>query len=88
MRRKGKCVFAHGPVELRVKEGKHNRWGKLVDNNGDNANPRHSGGEDTYGAARSIETVRKEEGKWNTNKGGKSKQQTGKKRGSKTSATN
>ena len=85
MRRKNKCVFAHGPVELRVKDGKRNRWGKLVDKNGDNANPRHSGGEDTYGAARSIESVRKEEGKWNTIKSGK--QQTGKKRGSKTSAT-
>lgn len=66
MKKKNKCVFAHGPVELRVKEGKKNRWGRLVDKNGDNNNPRHSGGEDTYGAARSIETARKEEGKWNT----------------------
>ena len=74
MRKKNKCVFAHGPVELRVKEGKKKRWGKLVDKNGDNKNPRHSGGEDTYGAARSIETVRKVEGKWNTCKaGGRSK---------------
>ena len=31
MRKKNKCVFAHGPAELRVKEGKKNRWGKLVD---------------------------------------------------------
>ena len=81
MKKKNKCVFAHGPVELRVKEGKRNRWGKLVDANGDNKNPRHSGGEDTYGAARSIETERKQEGKWNTNKSSasskaKSKQQT------------
>ena len=68
MRKKNKCVFAHGPVELRVKEAKRNRWGKLVDKNGNNSNPRHSGGEDTYGAARSIETVRKVEGKWNTGK--------------------
>jgi len=90
MRRKSKCVFAHGPVELRVKEGKRNRWGKLVDKDGENANPRHSGGEDTYGAARSIETVRKEEGKWNTNKPGKAKgkPQNAKKRGSQTPATN
>ena len=81
MKRKNKCVFAHGPVELRVKEGKRHRWGKLVDKNGDNANPNHSGGEDTYGAARSIETVRKEEGKWNTNKvKGKGKQQAAKKK--------
>jgi serine/threonine protein kinase len=69
MRKKNKCVFAHGPVELRVKEGKKSRWGKLVDKNGDNKNPRHSGGEDTYGAARTIEATRKEEGKWNTGKG-------------------
>ena len=68
MRKKGKCVFAHGPVELRVKETKRNRWGKLVDKNGDNKNPNHSGGEDTYGAARSIETERKQEGKWNVDK--------------------
>ena len=67
MRKKNKCVFAHGPVELRVKEGKRNRWGKLVDKNGDNKNPKHSGGEDTYGAARSIETERRQEGKWNVN---------------------
>jgi hypothetical protein len=81
MRRKNKCVFAHGPVELRVKEGKRHRWGKLVDANGDNSNLNHSGGEDTYGAARSIEATRKEEGKWNTDKSGrgKGKQQAGKK---------
>jgi serine/threonine protein kinase len=47
MRKKYKCVFAHGPVELRVKEGKRDRWGKLCDKNGNNANPCHSGGEDT-----------------------------------------
>jgi len=68
MKKKNKCVFAHGPAELRVKEGKLNRWGKLVDKNGNNSNPWHSGGEDTYGAASSIEKVRKEEGKWNTSK--------------------
>eukprot|EP00980_Cylindrotheca_fusiformis_P006153 scaffold1319_cov126-Cylindrotheca_fusiformis.AAC.42 len=80
MRKKNKCVFAHGPVELRVKEGKRNRWGKLVDKNGNNSNPWHSGGEDTYGAARSIENVRKVEGKWNT---GKTKaNQRGKRKGS------
>jgi hypothetical protein len=64
MRKKNKCIFAHGPIELRVKEAKRNRWGKLVDNNGDCNNPNHSGGEDTYGAARSIESERKQEGKW------------------------
>jgi hypothetical protein len=86
MRKKNKCVFAHGPVELRVKEPKRNRWGKLLDKDGNNSNPCHSGGEDTYGAARSIETVRKVEGKWFTGKAqgtpnnkGK-KQATGKKK--------
>jgi serine/threonine-protein kinase/endoribonuclease IRE1 len=68
MQKRNKCIFAHGPVELRVKEGKKTRWGKLVDANGNNSNPKHSGGEDTYGAARSIEATRKEEGKWNTGK--------------------
>jgi serine/threonine-protein kinase/endoribonuclease IRE1 len=68
MRKRGKCIFAHGPVELRVKEAKRHRWGKLVDKNGDNNNPCHSGGEDTYGVATSIETERKHEGKWGPNK--------------------
>jgi len=68
MKKKNKCDFAHGPAELRIKEGKKNRWGKLVDKNGNNSNPWHSGGEDTYGAASSIEKVRKEEGKWNASK--------------------
>ncbi|KAL3925947.1 MAG: hypothetical protein SGILL_000048 [Bacillariaceae sp.] len=66
MKKKNKCVFAHGPAELRVKEGKKNRWGRLVDKNGNNSNPWHSGGEDTYGPASSVEKVRKDEGKWNT----------------------
>ena len=73
MRKKGKCIFAHGPVELRVKEGKRHRWGKLVDKNGDTSNPKHSGGEDTYGAARAIESERKHEGKWKTNQAGASR---------------
>ncbi|KAG7366378.1 phospholipid-translocating P-type ATPase, flippase [Nitzschia inconspicua] len=67
MRKKNKCIFAHGPAELRVKDGKKNRWGRLVDKNGNNSNPWHSGGEDTYGPASTIEEVRKEEGKWNAN---------------------
>jgi serine/threonine-protein kinase/endoribonuclease IRE1 len=81
MRKKNKCVFAHGPVELRVKDTKRNRWGKLVDANGDCKNPQHSGGEDTYGAARSIETNRKQDGKWNLDlngsSGGRGKQKSG-----------
>ena len=87
MRKKGKCVFAHGPVELRVKEAKKTRWGTLVDKNGNNSNPNNSDGEDTYGAARTIETMRKEEGKWSNNPGGtpvrgkrRGRQGTGKKK--------
>lgn len=68
MRKKNKCIFAHGPVELRVKEGKRCRWGTLVDESGNNNNPFHSGGEDTYGTARSIESMRKEDGQWITDK--------------------
>ena len=64
MFKKNKCVFAHGPAELRVKEGKKKRWGRLVDANGNNSNPQHSGGEDTHGAAKQIENSRKLEGKW------------------------
>ena len=70
MRKKNKCIFAHGPVELRVKEAKRTRWGKLVDENGDCNNARHSGGEDTYGAARCIENERKQEGKWSSKANG------------------
>jgi hypothetical protein len=45
---------------FRVKEAKRHRWGKLVDQNGDNKNPNHSGGEKIpAGAARSIETMRR-----------------------------
>ena len=64
MRKKSKCIFAHGPVELRVKEGKRHRWGTLVNKHGLSANPKASGGEDTYGAARTIENTRKEQGQW------------------------
>ena len=27
MRKKGKCIFAHGPIELRIKETRRDRWG-------------------------------------------------------------
>ncbi|KAL7548283.1 hypothetical protein ACHAWF_011572, partial [Thalassiosira exigua] len=69
MKKKNKCIFAHGPVELRVKEGKRQRWGTLVRKDGLCANPCASGGEDTYGAARSIEKTRKEQGQWAVGKG-------------------
>eukprot|EP00985_Skeletonema_marinoi_P016485 scaffold8881_cov199-Skeletonema_marinoi.AAC.14 len=64
MRKKNRCIFAHGPVELRVKEGKRHRWGTLVNKHGLCANPKASGGEDTYGIARSVENTRKEQGQW------------------------
>lgn len=56
MRKKNKCIFAHGPVELRIKEGKRHRWGLLVNKHGLCANPKASGGEDTYGIARSVDS--------------------------------
>jgi hypothetical protein len=74
MKRRNKCIFAHGPVELRVKEGKRKRWGTLVNKQGECSNPKASGGEDTYTAAKSIEDMRKEKGEWNaaiTNKSNK-----------------
>ena len=82
MRKKNKCIFAHGPVELRVKEGKRQRWGKLVNKHGLCANPKASGGEDTYGAARTIENTRKDQGQW---KPADSKQKKGKQKGGKQS---
>ena len=66
MRRKGKCIFAHGPVELRVKESRRNKWGlrgapsKEADAK---ESLRLSGGEDVLGAARFIEKIRAAESK-------------------------
>lgn len=71
MKRKNKCIFAHGPIELRVKEGKRQRWGTLVNKLGECANPKASGGEDTYTAAKNIEDMRKEKGEWNASKSNK-----------------
>jgi hypothetical protein len=64
MLKKGKCVFAHSPCELRVKEGKRQRWGTLVNADGESSNPRASGGEDTFSPAMDVEQQRLEEGKW------------------------
>jgi hypothetical protein len=85
MKIKGKCDFAHGPIELRVKESKLNRWGikdaeisekEKVSEVSEELGDEHvsmemreilmkglSGGEDTYGAARNVEKIRKEDGK-------------------------
>ncbi len=55
MRKKGKCVFAHGPLELRVKEARRGKW------NGGSSSTTElaaSGGEDVLGAARNVSRVR------------------------------
>jgi hypothetical protein len=76
MRKKGKCIFAHGPIELRVRETRRDRWGinpavglSSVGAGSDTSIEqqqlsllRLSGGEDVLGAARSIEKVRVAEG--------------------------
>lgn len=73
MRRRGagKCDFAHGGLELRVRANKRDRWGRHVSGPGpgsppDGAGPAvnldASGGEDTLGAARSIGRIRVENG--------------------------
>lgn len=64
MRRRGagKCDFAHGGLELRVRANKRDRWGRHTDADGGAANLDASGGEDTLGAARSIGRIRMENG--------------------------
>lgn len=75
MRKKGKCDFAHGPLELRVKDNRRERWGHRSAASGgahrggvnaavdeEELQLRFSGGEDVLGAARSIEKVRFKEG--------------------------
>lgn len=55
MRKKGKCVFAHGPLELRVKEVRRHKWGQCGSNSSSGSTDlASSGGEDTLGAARSL----------------------------------
>ena len=65
MRRKGKCDFAHGPLELRVKENRRDKWGTIPYNSSMANTPEFlkcSGGEDCLSSARSIEKVRVEVG--------------------------
>lgn len=64
MRRRGagKCDFAHGGIELRVRANKRDRWGRHVGAGGGGVNLDASGGEDTLGAARSIGRIRIENG--------------------------
>ena len=58
----GKCDFAHGPLELRIKETRRDRWGKVVTDHPLPNNYILSGGEDILGAARSIEKFRSNDG--------------------------
>jgi hypothetical protein len=58
MRRKNKCDFAHGPMELRVKEGRRGRWGREVEAPGAAPSLWLSGGEDVLGLARRAEKGR------------------------------
>lgn len=64
MRKKGKCDFAHGPIELRVKENRRDKWGRRSYSGVEDESLllRLSGGEDVLGAARSIEKIRTNEG--------------------------
>jgi hypothetical protein len=54
MKKKGKCDFAHGSIELRVKENRRNKWGKINENNTMNheASLCISGGEDVFNSAK------------------------------------
>ena len=49
-----KCIFAHSPLELRIKESRKDRWGNFTDYQLD---LKSSGGEDVLGAAKSINKV-------------------------------
>lgn len=70
MRKKGKCDFAHGPLELRIKDTRRDRWVSNVQaqrrgdwpQESEFVRMRSSGGEDVLGAARNIERVRVNEG--------------------------
>mmetsp|Transcript_10514 Transcript_10514/g.9431 ORF Transcript_10514/g.9431 Transcript_10514/m.9431 type:complete len:265 (+) Transcript_10514:1032-1826(+) len=58
MRKKGKCDFAHGPLELRIKDTRRDRWGKPPQPDSSTISPimllRLSGGEDVLGVARQL----------------------------------
>lgn len=62
MRKKGKCIFAHGPLELRIKESRKDKWGTRAAADSIFVDNRSSGGEDVLGAARAIEKIRVIEG--------------------------
>ena len=53
MRKKGKCDFAHGPLELRLKDNRRDRWGIHYDDT-QLTSMKLSGGEDVLGMARGL----------------------------------
>jgi serine/threonine protein kinase len=59
MRKKGKCTFAHGPIELRVKDNRRDKWPKIDDCVSEPLNTglslQASGGEDVLSAARIVD---------------------------------
>jgi serine/threonine protein kinase len=60
MRRKGRCDFAHGPLELRAKESRRGKWGKTAPLAvADTDLLAFSGGENCFGEARLMEAGRK-----------------------------
>lgn len=52
MRKKGKCVFAHGPIELRLKDSRRSKWGCGAKACSEAEQNRLSGGEDAISSAR------------------------------------
>jgi serine/threonine protein kinase len=66
MRKKGKCIFAHSPLELRVKDTRRDKWAKtlILSSSSIAELLLHSGGEDVLNAARVIEKVRAVEGSY------------------------
>jgi hypothetical protein len=56
MRKKGKCVFAHGPIELRLKDSRRGKWGCGVKACSEAEQNRLSGGEDAISSARYLDS--------------------------------
>ena len=59
MKKKGKCDFAHGPLELRINSNRRDKWGKNLPGDTPVILPpsyRLSGGEDSLTSARASDT--------------------------------
>lgn len=60
-----RCIILTGPIELRIKESRRDKWGARLHLSvlqGNAVDLRASGGEDVLGAARSVEKIRMTEG--------------------------